>query len=393
MKKVDHMIIHSYEIIIMNEVVSKVTRSPLYEQVKQQMIESFSGKKGGDRISTESEYVKLFGVSITTIRQAVRALESEGWLEKRQGSGTFLLDASFRRRKHVAVLLDVEITSANLSPYWLKIVREIQTALGDLGFAARPYFGDLPLGQEATGLTCQYLLDDIRMDRIQGVISFFTKRDPSWTDLLAKKNIPCIDPDSPQSRYLDRRTAEIFLHSSLSHLKERGRTLVSALLWESSIDGLHAFSNALLHLAPQYDMKVDPRLLDVTASGWERGMGWERFRDIWRCNKEKPDALIVADDGLFADCQKAILEMGVSVPNTLDVVVRSSDAVNLNPQFPIYDWKILTAAGARVFAECMKAEIEGVEFPSIQKWPFVASMSGPQEEGQAPLSSIYQFPS
>ena len=46
--------------------------------------------EAGDRLSSESELAKQFGVSIITIRNAVADLCKRGLLEKKQGQGTFV---------------------------------------------------------------------------------------------------------------------------------------------------------------------------------------------------------------------------------------------------------------------------------------------------------------
>lgn len=44
----------------------------------------------GERIPTEPELCRLFGVSRITIRKAIDELSSEGWLVRQQGRGTFV---------------------------------------------------------------------------------------------------------------------------------------------------------------------------------------------------------------------------------------------------------------------------------------------------------------
>ncbi|OZU88015.1 GntR family transcriptional regulator [Virgibacillus indicus] len=64
--------------------------APLYHQVKDILIARISEGiwKPGDLIPTETELMKEFDVSRTTIRQAITVLVQEGLLEKQQGKGT-----------------------------------------------------------------------------------------------------------------------------------------------------------------------------------------------------------------------------------------------------------------------------------------------------------------
>ncbi|MFP5106379.1 GntR family transcriptional regulator [Neobacillus sp. C211] len=62
-----------------------------YNMVKEKITEWItSGQvKPGDKIYSENELVKMFGVSRHTIRQAIGDLVHEGWLYREQGAGTF----------------------------------------------------------------------------------------------------------------------------------------------------------------------------------------------------------------------------------------------------------------------------------------------------------------
>lgn len=64
--------------------------APLYHQVKDILIARISEGiwKPGDLIPTETELMKEFDVSRTTIRQAITVMVQEGLLEKQQGKGT-----------------------------------------------------------------------------------------------------------------------------------------------------------------------------------------------------------------------------------------------------------------------------------------------------------------
>lgn len=339
---------------------------PLYQQVKQEILRSFAGKKAGERIASEAEYIEKFGVSITTVRQAMRELVKEGWIEKRQGRGTFLLDSSARQQKHIAVVLGVDITSENLSPYNLQIMKETKQSLESLGLATRLYFGNLPLGTPASGIHCPDFIADVHLGRIQGLICFFTKRESSWINLLKQKRIPFIDFGFRYENW-GKVNTRTFIKNALAYFRERGRQHIALLVRESLTDGYHPLSGPLEELAPEYGIKIERRLLDITANGWERGMGWEHFRDIWYSGSEKPDGLIIGDDMLFSDVQKAISELKIDIPQSLDIVLNTSDAIRIEPQFPVYQWKYLTASVAMSDAQAMKALLEGTPIPTAGK--------------------------
>jgi DNA-binding FadR family transcriptional regulator len=71
-------------------------RAGLIEQVIEQLRDQItSGEWGvGARIPTESELAQLTATSRNTVREAVQSLVHAGLLERRQGSGTYVLAAS-----------------------------------------------------------------------------------------------------------------------------------------------------------------------------------------------------------------------------------------------------------------------------------------------------------
>lgn len=65
---------------------------PLYYQIKARLLEAIeSGQlKPGDRVLSERELTTQFGVSRMTARQALTEMESQGFLYRVQGKGTFV---------------------------------------------------------------------------------------------------------------------------------------------------------------------------------------------------------------------------------------------------------------------------------------------------------------
>jgi GntR family transcriptional regulator len=73
---------------------------PMYHQVKTLLLERI--ERGdwlpGHSIPTEVELMSQYGVSRTTVREAVTALVQEGFLTKQQGRGTFVCEPRHRER-------------------------------------------------------------------------------------------------------------------------------------------------------------------------------------------------------------------------------------------------------------------------------------------------------
>ncbi|POX47208.1 FadR/GntR family transcriptional regulator [Streptomyces sp. Ru72] len=77
----------------MSESLRPLTRPRLYEQVVERLREyvTTEGLKAGDRLPPERDLADRLGVSRTSVRQAIVALEVQGLVEVRHGGGTYLL--------------------------------------------------------------------------------------------------------------------------------------------------------------------------------------------------------------------------------------------------------------------------------------------------------------
>jgi GntR family transcriptional regulator, transcriptional repressor for pyruvate dehydrogenase complex len=80
----------------MRQALKVVEKKKAYESIVQQVIDLIEiGKlKQGDQLPSERELSDIFKVSRTTVREAIRTLESMKLLQSRQGNGTYVLASS-----------------------------------------------------------------------------------------------------------------------------------------------------------------------------------------------------------------------------------------------------------------------------------------------------------
>lgn len=84
----------------------------------------------GEKIPSENELAKSFSISRFTVRRAIELLTNEGWLERRQGSGTFVNSI---KKKHTDV---VGIITTYLDDYiFPNIIKGAEDVLTANGFA------------------------------------------------------------------------------------------------------------------------------------------------------------------------------------------------------------------------------------------------------------------
>jgi len=102
--------------------LAAIPRSRVFTKVAEQLQAHIVNElKPGDMLPPERELVQKFGVSRSSIRDAIRTLETVGLLEPRQGVGTVVRDPStdvvvapvasvvFQKRKAINELLDVRM--------------------------------------------------------------------------------------------------------------------------------------------------------------------------------------------------------------------------------------------------------------------------------------------
>lgn len=88
------------------------------------------------KIDSESQLMKQFGVSRHTVRQAIGELAAEGWLYREQGSGTFCADRSIKKdHSKPAAQKNIAIITTYISDYiFPSIIRGAEARLSEEGY-------------------------------------------------------------------------------------------------------------------------------------------------------------------------------------------------------------------------------------------------------------------
>ena len=89
---------------------------PLYLQVKDSIRRKILSKewKSGSRIPNESDLCDMYSVSRITVRRALESLQSEGYLTKLQGRGTFVNKSAIEQRLSKFYSFSGELNKKNM---------------------------------------------------------------------------------------------------------------------------------------------------------------------------------------------------------------------------------------------------------------------------------------
>jgi DNA-binding GntR family transcriptional regulator len=87
-------------------------RVPVHRQLVDILRAELLAAQPGDRVGSQNELAARFGVSPTTVREAVNGLVQDGVLERRQGSGTYVADPTGGKVMGILIELDIACASS-----------------------------------------------------------------------------------------------------------------------------------------------------------------------------------------------------------------------------------------------------------------------------------------
>ena len=101
----------------------------LFEELKRRILQG--EYQNGQRLPGENEMAGEFSMSRQTVRQALSLLEQEGFIQRRQGSGTYVRRVERRRERS----WNVGVVATYISEYiFPSIMRGIEGELSEEGF-------------------------------------------------------------------------------------------------------------------------------------------------------------------------------------------------------------------------------------------------------------------
>lgn len=139
-------------------------------------------KKRGQRLPTEMELMKSWNVSRQTVRQALSVLLSEGLIEKRQGSGTYVADTL---RPDAAVSRTVAVLTSYSDGHTCGTIWKAQSLLADAGYQTQIFVTEDRIGRER-GILENLLSNPVRAVLCEGVRTAFpTPNQDLYEELLS----------------------------------------------------------------------------------------------------------------------------------------------------------------------------------------------------------------
>jgi DNA-binding LacI/PurR family transcriptional regulator len=295
-------------------VASRSSRVIKYQKVKETLAaEIEKGKYAlGARLPSEKQLAEDFEVSIITVRQAVEALSREGYVEKIQGSGTYV------RHLRPAVLRKVwALIVPNLKHSWYSMVAQgIEEVARAAGIQLVVAGTEL---EEEAGETIRRMVT-MGAEAFAITPSVTVRPDPTPLLELTMAGVPFVfvsdfvdDVEAPRVVWDYQGGARI----ATEHLLSYGHRRIAFLS--------HPASHASEQMWNGYRAAL-------TAAGLEpwppRGLHAESFEetDMYRAARDllalwpRPTAVFCTEDGMADYVAQAAADAGLSVPEELSIV-------------------------------------------------------------------------
>lgn len=269
----------------------------------------------GDRFPSQYELARRFKTSPLTAREAVAPLVEQGLLERRFGSGTFVLRTKVEQ--FIGVCTAMDISHPALSPFFLHVIQAVRRSLERKGLRTRFYPGHAaPFGPPPERWESADLPADLAAQRLSGLVMVGT--DPRLSASVTNGcGLPLVDAAAIDGKPLWDMKGEVRL--AAQRLARLGCRRVACIAWGEPGQrpgSLEVFARA----ARASGMDVRDEWLVATRTSEQMGDGAAAFRRIWEALPEKPDGLFVQDDILYRDLAPHLLLQRIEVPRDLKIV-------------------------------------------------------------------------
>lgn len=301
----------------------------------------------GAKLPTVRELSRCLDVSVNTIVAAIDLLSRDGWVDKRHGKGVFVADRVTCWR--VGILSELDLLDPRIGPSFRAVAGFLRRHLEAQGAEVHLYVGDAEPGLGVSDEpTCPRFWDDVAAQKLDGAVILDVPSTPAWYQRVRSCRLPLVGALTGFEVVVDN---DGMMTAAVRELAARGCRRVGLVSWrhEGNFPRVVA-EHGLTTCDAWIRADLDPAL---------PGAGWEEFREIWSACKGRPDGLVVLDDMLFADVQLAIFELGVRVPQDVQLAALSVRGDATPSRLPVVRMEIDPAEDATWLAEMLLARLAG----------------------------------
>jgi len=313
-------------------------RPPLYQQAADILRSRLAKMSPGECLPAERLLATEYGISITTVREAVRILAASGLVVRKQGKGTFLAERMPQKKGWVAITIDQDVSDPRTSSIYLKIAQQVRGLLEEEGVASRLYIGRNQPAQEHTDFLCPEFFQDLEAGHICGVIGVLLYGKATWVSALKNRAIDLVGFGEDKSYGVISDVRGFFV-SAITELARRGKRRIALMSWQGYDNWPIHYDDFFKSVLEETGLPVVEPWIKCDLYPALKGAGWSMLREIWSARAECPDAVVVMDDFLLGDISLAVREMGIAIPSQLEIAALISHQSVSGYTFPLIAWQ------------------------------------------------------
>jgi len=300
----------------------------VFEALKEEIL---SGKYDARRrLPSEAQLVQRFKISRPTVSRALRDLKTAGFLDRRPGSGTYLSQTARPSTGYFGMIIPGHGTTEIFTPICAEIARRSQQAGYTLLWGDSSSTDLETRGNQALDLCTQYARQEVAGVFLEP-LELIPGREAINQEIirsLSSKRIPVVLLDRDIVRFPERSAYDLVGIDNLTagyrladHLIRNGARRITFVSRPGSaptvlqrIAGVHdALLNAGIHWTPEQIAYGNP-----DDASFVRSL-------VGKSAKQRPDAVICANDATAACLLVTFSNLGIRVPN--DIRLASFDDV------------------------------------------------------------------
>ena len=286
----------------------------------------------GTKLPADQFIQSELGVSRTAVREAFSALANEGLIVRRQKAGTFVSEET--KEGIVAIFCPVENLTSSKGYFYQTCVSEAQKLIKAAGYRAVLTVGHGPTTEAFCEST--HLFDQPIRNQILGVISIGGIGELRKQIEAAGLYCVCSQDDTHNVNTVILSHEQV-VKMGVEFLKSRGHSDFALMYCDSPQDEHEDPSELRRKRIEQWvescgiTLKKE-RFLPVPLQKGERMAAYDIFRRFWS-STDRPRAILFADDVLCEISGRAIVDLGIQVPQELSVITHSNNCHEIN--FPV----------------------------------------------------------
>jgi DNA-binding LacI/PurR family transcriptional regulator len=289
----------------------------------------------GAKLPTVRKMCQQLQISVATLNDALRVLEDQRVITRRQGSGVFVSESV--HHKTIGLVFGTNIFDGIVSPFYAQLIEHCRQRAAMHREQFR-FFLDVPqlYGYEDQIPVHNDLEDAVMRKQLDGVLLVAHRKDQKqW---LLDHHVPVVelggdeDIDTPSDTYIQ------IIKKGVRELVRLGSKRIAMItpLGERRGGSIPDYQDDLTtfgKIMKQHGLPVGPNAIwqnihsaDASGKTEPRGdQGWRAMHELWRQPRsQRPDALLILDDMLTLGMLSAMPVLGIQLNQDLFIATHAN---------------------------------------------------------------------